>query len=216
VLRAYDAIRKRVWNLEDAVFERRLGLDFGPPVRRADLRTSYTQSSAHANGYQGVKYRKMRILLTEAKKLGIPFDTFVDIGCGTGKACCIASREKGFASIIGIDFSAELIAAADRNGAALGDGRLQFRCADAAEYALPDARCLIFLFNPFDHVILGRFIERNRALLHRNDCAIAYANAVSPQVVEAAGFRIVYQDKELRLALYRPAKGERPPAAEKV
>ncbi len=198
--RAFKTIRNRAWKLEDALFERRMGLDFGSPVDRAQLRTSYDRSRAHAHGYQGVRYRKMRILLGEASKLG-PFERFVDIGCGTGKACCIAAREKGFAGIVGIDFSAELIAAARRNGASLGDDRLSFQCADAAEYILPDARCLVFLFNPFDQVVLARFLDRNRTLLHRNDCAIAYANPLSPQVVEAAGFRIVYQDRDLRLVL---------------
>lgn len=206
--RAFKTIRNRAWKLEDAFFERRMGLDFGPPVDRAQLLTRYDRSRAHAHGYQGVRYRKMRILLDEARKLG-PFERFVDIGCGTGKACCIAAREKGFARIVGIDFSAELIAAARRNGASLGDDRLSFQCTDAADYILPEARCLVFLFNPFDRVILARFLGRNRSLLHRNDCAIAYANPSAPRVVEEAGFRIVYQDRDLRLALYRPAEGAR-------
>jgi SAM-dependent methyltransferase len=209
LLRAFEAIRKRLWDLEDAAFERRLGLDFGPPVGRSDLRTSYARSRAHAHGYQGVRYRKMRILLNEARKLGIAFDTFVDVGCGTGKACCIASLDKGFTSIVGIDFSAELIAAAERNRSILGDGRLQFCCLDAADYSLPDARCLVFLFNPFDGVMLGRFIERNRVLLRRNDCAVACANAPYPQVFEAAGLQAAYEDKGLRLSLYRPVRENR-------
>jgi hypothetical protein len=57
-----------------------------------------------------------------------------------------------------------------------------------------------------EEVILARFRDCNRTLLHRNDCAIAYPDP-SPQVVEAAGFRIVYQERDLRLVRYRSAEG---------
>ena len=196
-------IRTRFWDLEDALYEKYFRLQFGPSLSRNEIATDCADSLLHANGYQAVRYRKMKILLREARKTGIHFVNFIDIGAGTGKACCVASGEAQFEKIIGIDFSRPLLEVAERNRLSLGDPRVQFYYMDALSFTFPAQNNLIFMFNPFDGVLLERVINNNKEHFRRHESVIAYANDTSGGLLVASGFQATYVDQQLRLALYR-------------
>ena len=63
----------------------------------------------------------------------------LDVGCGTGGAArALAARFPGVGSVIGLDKSETMVAEARaRTGA--GDGRVEFRVADAHDLPFPDA-----------------------------------------------------------------------------
>jgi SAM-dependent methyltransferase len=93
--------------------------------------------------------------------------TFVDVGCGKGRAVLLAS-ELPFREAIGVELNAGLAATAVRNieaWSASGRARCPVRivCQDAAEFVLPEGPCLLYLYNPFAAPVLRRFLERVEA-----------------------------------------------------
>jgi SAM-dependent methyltransferase len=93
--------------------------------------------------------------------------TFVDVGCGKGAVLLLAAKA-GFKRITGLELSPSLAAAARRNiassrGIPLDGVELEVVCIDAAEWDLPDAPLVLFLFNPLPREPLRRFLERVRA-----------------------------------------------------
>ena len=62
----------------------------------------------------------------------------LDLGTGTGEAALLSAREFPQASVRGIDFSAEMIAAAKAKVGLDRDGRVAFKVGDAAKIPWPD------------------------------------------------------------------------------
>lgn len=83
--------------------------------------------------------------------------TFVDLGCGKGRALILAS-EAGFQDLIGVDFSPTLCGAARRNLAKL-EIKATILCTDATKYRLPELPCVLYLYNPFGPRILEKVLE---------------------------------------------------------
>lgn len=90
--------------------------------------------------------------------------TFVDLGCGMGRALLLAS-ELPFRKVVGIEFKSELAHGARQNAAAwIAAGRA--RCPievveqDALDFAFPDEPLLIFLYNPFGEELLRGVLDR--------------------------------------------------------
>ena len=60
----------------------------------------------------------------------------------------------------------------------------------------------IFMFNPFDDVILNRFLEHNREHFRRYRSIVAYANDIHRHVLVRQGFNTVYRDPLRSLSLF--------------
>ena len=162
---------KRLWfDLDDRLFERRHGMDLGSPVAHADLVARDPISVQHATSYQGAWLRNVRVLCEQAKRARPALTTFVDIGSGKGKACFCAATQPGISEVVGVEFSQPLIDVAQANllRFAARHCPVSLLCDDATSYLLPAATCLVFLFNPFDAVILKRFVDNNRAHFQRH------------------------------------------------
>ena len=80
--------------------------------------------------------------------------------------------------MIGVEFSAPLVQIANGNKERFGQDNITFLNADATQYVLPDGSSLVFLFNPFDEVILEKFISNNLEHYRRHRSLIAYSNDV--------------------------------------
>jgi precorrin-6B methylase 2 len=105
--------------------------------------------------------------------------------------------------VLGVEYAPELVEAARRNAQRAGRTNVEFVAADAAQYDLPEVPALIFLFNPFDAVILGRFLARNRERLKAHGSVIAYANDLQRQALADAGFSCVFRDPQRSISLWR-------------
>jgi hypothetical protein len=98
--------------------------------------------------------------------------TFVDLGCGLGKAMALAS-EFPFRRIVGVDFAPDLHAACLANLATLRAPSQQcfdlsaVRC-DALDFALPTSPLALFLYNPFDEEVMAPLV-RNVAASYESD-----------------------------------------------
>ena len=184
-------------------FVRRYSLDFGGFIPRDKLSTSSTDSLAHSNNYRPYSNHLLKALIKEALSTGIQFQNFVDIGCGKGLPCLFARKYFGFAKIYGIDFSEPLIDAAKRNVASLHWKDVSFVVADAAQWKAPEGNTLFFMFNPFDAVILERFLRFNIDHFMRYRSVIAYATDDYRETMLELGFEIVFRDPKHQQSVLR-------------
>lgn len=180
--RAYQllSVRYRLDSLRDGLRERAAGLDVGGRAAVAD---------PGARLYMASHSHDMRLAISEALRHG-PFDRFVDIGAGKGKACLFAARLGVFGDVVGVELSPELVRVAQANAAKAGRS-IRFLCADARTYDLPAGRTLVYLFNPFDAATLRAFLARNAAHFRESGSVIAYVDDREAAEIAAAGFDVL-------------------------
>ncbi|GAA0278127.1 hypothetical protein LNAOJCKE_4531 [Methylorubrum aminovorans] len=91
--------------------------------------------------------------------------SFVDLGSGKGRALILAARYP-FATIVGVEFAAELHAVATANVAALpaaDRARISLVYEDASRFAFPDGPLVVFLNNPFEEAVCREVARHLRA-----------------------------------------------------
>lgn len=175
-------------------FDRRYGIDTAEPVRIADL-GNLPVSAARAKNSEGIPEEHFRDALNH-----VPGDlsryTFVDIGSGKGKALLLAALS-GFKQIIGVELSAELnsVAASNiakvRHDLPLNDVSFTLRCEDAANLQLPATSSLIYMYNPFDSLMMSHlFANFERQLRNRDyyEVLVVYINPKHREVIEGSTF----------------------------
>ena len=153
-----------------------------------------------ATEYMPVNYALLEDLLfhvpTEAKQ-----GVFLDIGCGKGRAMCVAAAN-GFHKVSGIDIAKELIDEAEinlqsiHNQYKLTESSLHW--IDVVEYEIPNNISCVFLFNPFEQNIVETLI-RKLLTSGRKPGARLYVLYASPQHAERFlrnGFTEIYQVKK--------------------
>lgn len=111
----------------------------------------------HATEYMPVNYQLLETLLSHLPQSALT-GTFIDIGCGKGRALCVAAVH-GFAKVQGIDFAKELLDEAEKNIISLKkrypQANAELFWMDLADYKIPPTATCLFLFNPFnEHLTL--------------------------------------------------------------
>jgi SAM-dependent methyltransferase len=96
---------------------------------------------------------------------------FIDLGAGKGRALLLASRFP-FSNVIGVELSPTLHEIARRNIALYGGDsprchQVRSVCADAASFELPLENLVIYLFNPFDEVVMSEVAANVSASLKK-------------------------------------------------
>lgn len=192
----YAAIRLLTYRPEsDEAFDRRHGTNTAGRVVREDLGIGDKATEEAAVLYlpspAGITRRILRSLDVDYRDYA-----FVDIGCGKGRVCLVAS-EFPFRSVMGVDISAALCEVARSNLSRYRNPRqrcheIEFRCADAREFPLPDGDIVFHFYHPFDEFIL-REVLQNIARSSRDDrrrILIVYLYCIKParDVIEGSGF----------------------------
>jgi SAM-dependent methyltransferase len=198
-----DSTERKIFNFEDYVFEKRYSLELRGIVSNKVLSTEYKNSLPNAAAYQAVWCRNLRELFFEAKKTGYDFQNFVDVGSGKGKACFYAQARKEFDNIIGIEFSKPLVDIANVNKKKLNSQDITFLHADAAEFKLPNQLSFVFMFNPFDSVVLEKFISNNIDHFKKQKSIIAYANDIERMSFTKFGFATIFRNQTRRISLHQ-------------
>ena len=90
--------------------------------------------------------------------------TFIDFGCGKGRATLLAS-ELGFREVVGVELNPALAEFAHSNAAvwtAAGKAKCRIRIVfgDALELEWPEGPCLVYLYNPFGEQVMRRLVEK--------------------------------------------------------
>jgi SAM-dependent methyltransferase len=130
------------------------------------------------------------------------YEHFLDIGCGKGRVLCVAAN-KGITKITGLELSKELCDIAKLN---LLKTKQRFPALnyhvinnDAFYFDIPDDGDCIFMFNPFDEIIMSSVVENIAASLERNprQMTIIYFNPMYKHLFTEQGFRQVASYKKL-------------------
>jgi SAM-dependent methyltransferase len=132
----------------------------------------------HARAYQPVGGRSFAQPLA-ALHIDPSRFTFVDLGCGKGKALMLAKRA-GFGRVIGVELSDELADFAHRNAVA-AKLEVEVEVADATTYAFPDEPLVVFTYHSFDEPVLRAALANLGASL-REHPREAYVVYISPQL----------------------------------
>lgn len=82
-----EAAKRKIFDFEDCIFEKRNRLELSGIIKQDDLVASDQTLVFHAAAYHAVWCRNLRELFREAQKTGYHFENFIDIGAGKGKAC---------------------------------------------------------------------------------------------------------------------------------
>ncbi len=187
----------------DAVFDRWYRLDFGGVIEQADLSTNQHASHANAVRYEAVAGIDLRVVVSEALRVGQTIDSFLDLGSGKGKSCLYVAQSFGFKKILGIEFSAQLIEIAMANKSRLKTQNVDFVLADAAQYKMLPTPTIVHMYNPFDAEILEAFLTNNMEHFRSHGSVIAYVNDRNRSSLSKFGFETVYRDQTRKLSVYR-------------
>jgi SAM-dependent methyltransferase len=168
---------------------------FGTETRRV-VENAALEDVISPNQSRGIRYEPTRALPFRRvlRRAHIPASGgFVDLGCGKGRVLILAVQY-GFAQVTGVDYSRALCSAAERNlGAFRARTKRTFMskvlAMDAADYAFTKDDTVVYIFNPFDAVVLAAVIARLRRSLERNPRAVwvVYHNPVWRASIESTG-----------------------------
>lgn len=103
---------------------------------------------------------------------------FFDLGCGKGKVLLCASPF-GFKKVVGIEYDPELSAIASRNVARMGV-TAEVVCSDASIFKGYGDHAVLYLFNPFDDVLLLRVVRSLEQMV--GEFIVVYVNPVHSEV----------------------------------
>jgi SAM-dependent methyltransferase len=110
--------------------------------------------------------------------------TFLDLGCGKGRALVLAS-EFPFRSVIGVEISPELVKVAKENAQVIARNLpertpITVVNGNALDYALPEGNLIVFLYNPFGEDVIARLLTNIETALLKRDSSIwvVYINPV--------------------------------------
>lgn len=184
---------KQIFAQDD--FDRKYGVDTGGrvPFWFLDMEDEPLQVSRDRAGNPVIMNNFYRAVLPDdmadvihSLKIDPRNFSFVDLGCGKGRALIIAA-ELGFTEIIGVEFSSRLAEIARRNISKL---KLARTCTiltmDAGNYEAPPGNIIVFLYNPFGEDVMQRVMSKLSA--HRGELWIVYCNPQYARVIDRFAF----------------------------
>jgi predicted RNA methylase len=135
-------------------------------------------------GYRAVSYLGIGRLMRKLEPSQT--DALLDMGCGAGRAICVAAQYP-FSRVIGIEIDEGLCALAERNARRLRRYavRPEIVCADAAKYRVPDDITVVFLYSSFGGEVLKAALTRVLESFDRapRRMQLAYANPREPELI---------------------------------
>jgi SAM-dependent methyltransferase len=141
-----------------------------------------TLGASHAMSYAGSQPSIVRAALRQLPS--VEGHTFLDLGCGKGRALLVAS-EFPFKAIVGVELNPALATIAESNAEIIKQrepGRTCVRVSlgDATTFPLPDGNLILFLYHPFDAQGMAKIVDNVEAALanQRREIIAIYGNPV--------------------------------------
>lgn len=153
------------------------------------LLSTGSAADAHTTAYAGCHPSALRDALASIP--GPERRSFVDLGCGKGRALLVAS-EQPFRRILGIELAPGLVATARRNAAILARGHpdrtpIEVRHGDATAFALPDGDLVVFFYHAFGRPLIATVLATLAAAAAGREIFLVYENPVHGDMMDAAG-----------------------------
>lgn len=147
-------------------FDQRHGVETSGLIGGADLRSGH-HNDIYNTAYYGMAPSRfcwmLEYWIADDTHARIEEYTFVDLGCGKGRAVMMAS-EFPFLEVIGVELNPGLASTAEQNltlwtqtNSASAPMRILHQ--DATEFLFPQGPCLLYLFNPFALPVVQRLID---------------------------------------------------------
>ena len=167
------------------------GLIFGETYGPQNRRGQFKNAQYWVTGYYGVAPSAFRAALARLDLAWERF-TFVDIGCGKGRAMLLGLQHP-FREIVGVELAPELAAAAERN---LAHFKAPWRqthvesrviTGDATSFDLPGGPLLLFLYHPFAGPVMKRFLAHVKSAVAAvpREVILLYANPELASEIQA-------------------------------
>ena len=146
---------------QDDEFDQKYGVETSKSVQ---IVPTDSPNFSHGNRYSAAGETVIRWCIENCGMLHTE-TTFVDVGSGKGRVLIVAAMY-AFKRIIGVEYSPALAAICRNNLQKLSiTEKCEVIVGDAADFKFPDGNLLVFLYNPFDGVILNRVL-RHLAATH--------------------------------------------------
>ena len=156
---------------------------------------------SHATIYMPVSYTLLEEIFEQLP--ATIRNHFLDLGSGKGRAICVAAHQ-GFKMVTGLDFARDLCEAAKENLAITKQKipALEYKVInnDAFYFEIPDDVDCIFLFNPFDEIIMSAVVNNIGTSLQNSPrkINIIYVNPLHKELFLKAGFTETWYSKKMK------------------
>lgn len=180
---AVKALTRRPASPAQHPFDRLYGTDTSGVIGGGALATGHPHD-IYITAYAGIAPSRFEAALTRWRATATaPIDdyTFIDLGCGKGRALLLASRLP-FREVIGIELNPQLATIAQSNAKIwkrLGEPRSQItiQIGDATQPSLPAGPTILFFYNAFAEPLVHRLAHHlsHGATIHPID--LIYQNA---------------------------------------
>jgi len=157
--------------MQRRLFDLKYGTDTATHVMKPEFQP--VPNLAHGKHYMASWTKEVIHSYRIAKQfLGPRFPTyqFIDLGCGKGKACLVwrlqCLKENIQQDVLGVDYYPPFIQIARENSKKIFKDVGHFLAvgAETFNYRALDKPLIIFLYNPFDAVLLGNVLDRLKEL----------------------------------------------------
>ncbi len=187
-------------------FDTRYGTDTGGVLGGGSLAVGHAHD-VHITGYAGISPSRFEAAIKQWSSAigsspaapGLAGYSFIDLGCGKGRALLLASRFP-FREVIGIELNPQLAAIAKRNVERWQSSRecrssIGVHLGDAADPPLPNTPTLLFLYNAFAEPLVRQLATRlSSAALTDRTVDLIYQNAYFAHVfTQQLGFRELWR-----------------------
>jgi tRNA1(Val) A37 N6-methylase TrmN6 len=176
-------------------FDKSFDIETTQKLDRTELDVS-TQKKAHASSYHALDVGRFKRVM---KSIPVDFTTycFIDIGSGKGRVLFMADQLR-FCRIIGVEFSQILHKIAEQNlknylnklNKTRSEACIELFNCDALDFQFPAEPAIIFLFNPFDEIVMANFVKNLRQSIEISprDIFLVYVHPTAENVFRESGY----------------------------
>jgi SAM-dependent methyltransferase len=120
---------------------------------------------------------------------------FLDVGCGNGIPLIYAYKKFNFITYEGFDLVPQYVRITKKNiKSSIKDTKNKYVNAfvsDASKIILnKNKKFFIFMFNPFNGIIMEKFLKNNHVNLKKNKSIITYANCRELKIIKKYAYKI--------------------------
>ncbi len=201
-----DTVRRFWYTCQDKSFDKKYGILTSHLKILDQIPNVETQKSikgGHSKGYQACYVRNIREAIRESLRILPSATAFIDIGSGLGKALFVAREFPQLKSIIGLEYLADLHALAEKNVSSYKESGIQLVNGDANNFIIESQPTILFLFNPFDDVVMKNFVRKNITTIKASKTVIAYVNDVHEDVLNQFDLRKLYENKLRKISIWQ-------------
>jgi hypothetical protein len=168
------------------------------------------QNTKHSNDLENVWLLNLLKLYKIFTKTHRPINyNFLDVGCGNGIPIIYSHKRFNFKSYQGFDFISDRVNNTKKNitnyliknHSEAKITKFNIFYEDASSIKLDLDKYFIFMFNPFDSIIMNNFMKNNILLLRKSNSVIAYSNYNYLQTILEYNPKNVTLNKRYKLAL---------------